>query len=100
MMFKEGDVFEYHQINALKIPMAVETLIEGPTPDTRTIENLRLVEVSPGWEIAGSMARYTEGYYAALYFSDNARQGLRSRDLDKASAKFESLKAFQNSLRG
>lgn len=56
--------------------------------------NVRLVRVTAGYEPAGSMARWTDGYYAVRWNDHtNAIQGRRYLigDLDSAEKHYDSL---------
>lgn len=52
---------------------------------------VRLVHATPGWEPAGSMARWTDGFYAVWWDQFNARQGRRYQTEAEARAHFTRL---------
>ena len=54
---------------------------------------INLVDSSKGWEVAGSMARWTDGYYCVRWHIDGAQHGRKfvktSRGLESARALFQ-----------
>jgi len=54
---------------------------------------VKLVAATAGWEPAGSMARWTDGYYAVHYMVDGAVNGRRYRELMDAQAHYDRLTA-------
>ena len=65
-------------------------IAEGHSEKVRS--TVKLVEVSPGWEMAGSVARWTNGYFAVWWWeSSGTRHGQQYKDEAKAAAHFDRL---------
>ena len=70
--------------------IAARTLIEERTTDKGAFSRTyRLWQVGAGWETAGSVARWTDGYWAVLFDMDGASHGRRFRDEQEARCLFD-----------
>ncbi len=67
-------VAEYASVDALVRPEVVDTRTVSVGRKPRTYE---LVRCGPGWEPAGSMARWTDGYHAVRFYAGGSTHGLR-----------------------
>lgn len=67
----------------------VETVLDTKTGWGK--RRVRLVAVTAGWAIAGSMLRWDNGYYAVLWDIDGTRHGSRYKAFDDALAHFNRI---------
>ncbi len=68
----------------------VEKLNSAWSPQVRA--QVTLARVSPGWEMAGSAARWTNGYFGVSWNApDGARHGRQYKTLEPAQAHFDKL---------
>lgn len=81
---------EYGDISA-DDPRPEETILDTKIGWGRT--PVRLVSITAGWAIAGSMLRWDNGCYAVLYEIDGARHGSRYASFDPAVAHFNRIPA-------
>lgn len=81
-------IAEYGQIGADE-RRPIETVLDTKTGWGRT--PVRLVAVTAGWAIAGSMLRWDNGYFAVLWNMEGARHGSRYKDFDSALAHFNRI---------
>lgn len=79
---------EYRDIGANEA-RPVETVLDTKAGWGRT--QVRLVAVTAGWALAGSMLRWDNGYYAVLWDVDGVRHGRRYRAFDDALAHFNRI---------
>jgi len=71
---------EYREVKAMGAPWAsVETIDSAQMRIgySSLFTTVRLVRSTPGYEPAGSMARWTDGYWGVRYELDNAIHGHR-----------------------
>lgn len=79
---------EYGQIGRDEL-RPVETILDTKTGWGRT--PVRLVAITAGWAIAGSMLRWDNGCYAVLWDIDGSRHGRRYKTFDEALAHFKRI---------
>lgn len=70
-------------------PRPVETVLDSKLGWGRT--PVRLVAITAGWAIAGSMLRWDNGCFAVLYEIDGARHGSRYATFDPALEHFNRI---------
>lgn len=81
-------VAEYGDVSADE-PRATETVLDTKLGWGRT--TVRLVAVTAGWAIAGSMLRWDNGCFAVRYEIDNATHGSRYATFDEALGHFDRI---------
>jgi hypothetical protein len=86
---------EYADISA-DDPRPAETVLDTKLGWGRT--NVRLVAVTAGWAIAGSMLRWDNGCFAVRYEIDGALHGSRYATFDQALAHFERIQGERTRL--
>jgi len=79
---------EYGDISA-DDPRAIETVLDVKVGWGRT--PVRLVAITAGWAIAGSVLRWDNGCFAVYYEIDRAQHGSRYADFDDALAHFNRI---------
>lgn len=79
---------EYGEI-AADDPRPIETVLDSKIGWGRT--PVRLVAITAGWAIAGSMLRWDKGCFAVLYEIDGARHGSRYAEFDLALDRFNRI---------
>lgn len=79
---------EYGDIGADE-PRPVETVLDTKIGWGRT--PVRLVAITAGWAIAGSMLRWDNGCFAVFYEIDGARHGSRYAEFESALDRFNRI---------
>jgi len=79
---------EYGEIPA-DDPRPVETVLDRKVGWGRT--PVRLVAITAGWAVAGSMLRWENGCFAVLYEIDGARHGSRFASFEPALDRFRRI---------
>lgn len=79
---------EAGQIDAMGAPRSVTTILDTKSANGR---EYRLLMVSPGYEVAGSAMRWTDGYFAVRFTLDGARHGRRFKTSNQAHSLFDTI---------
>lgn len=79
-----GQIAEYGQIKDQ--PRSTHTVLDMRTSRGR---EYKLVSATAGWEPAGSVARWTDAFYAVWFMANGSRNGQRFVTEAEARATFE-----------
>jgi hypothetical protein len=77
------DITPETRSNLTELDSAASARLQGRT--------VQLVHATAGWEPAGSMARWTDGFYAVWFEMNGARNGQRYRTEPEARTHFARL---------